>query len=175
MTTVWQIRPAVAAEAADILAISDQASAWLVAHGLSDQWGAEPPSSEPSFVARVSDWIRDGEVVVAVDANGFVHGYAVTGSFPPPYFDRTVAQRAVEDAYYAYTVVSRMRPESRGVGACLIAWAADRARAFGVSFLRLDCWADNAELRAYYGKLGFVECDAYVDEGWRGVVLQMRV
>ena len=113
--------------------------------------------------------------MVAIDAKGDVQGYAISGRFPPPYFDPTVARRAVEDAYYVYTVVSRMRPASRGVGRSLLMWAEGRARTLGVSYLRLDCWADNAHLRAYYEKLGFVECDAYVDEGWHGVVLQLRV
>jgi GNAT superfamily N-acetyltransferase len=113
--------------------------------------------------------------MVAIDAKGDVHGYAVSGGFPPPYFDPTIARRAVEDAYYVYTVVSRMRPASRGVGRSLLMWAAGRARTLGVTYLRLDCWADNAHLRAYYEKLGFGECDAYVDEGWHGIVLQLRV
>jgi hypothetical protein len=33
--------------------------------------------------------------MVAIDAKGDVHGYAVSGCFPPPYFDPTVARRAV--------------------------------------------------------------------------------
>ena len=104
-----------------------------------------------------------------------VHGYAISGCFPPPYLDPTVAQRVVEDAYYVYTVVSRMRPASRGVGRSLLLWAEDRARAVGATYLRLDCWPDNAELRAYYEKLGFGEFDTYVDEGWHGIVVQLRV
>jgi ribosomal protein S18 acetylase RimI-like enzyme len=123
----------------------------------------------------VSSWISEGQATVAIDAKGDVHGYAVSGSDPPPYFDPTIARRAVEDAYYVYTVVSRMRPESRGVGRSLLASAAGRACTLGVTYLRLDCWADNADLRAYYEKLGFEECDAYVDEGWHGIVLQSRV
>jgi GNAT superfamily N-acetyltransferase len=113
--------------------------------------------------------------VVAIDSNGDVHGYAVTGSFPPPYMDPIVAKRAVEDAYYVYTVASRMRPESRGAGRSLLMWALEQARGFGVTYLRLDCWAENAPLRAYYRNLGFEECDTYVDEGWPGVVMQLRV
>ena len=175
MTAAWQIRPAVTDDAEHILSVSDEATRWLVEHGMSEQWGAEPPSSEPSFVARVSSWISDGEAVVAIDINGDVHGYAVTGSFPPPYMDPIVAKRAVEDAYYVYTVASRMRPESRGAGRSLIMWAVEQARAFGVTHLRLDCWAENALLRAYYRNLGFEECDTYVDEGWPGAVMQMRV
>lgn len=175
MTATWQIRPAVSGDAEHILSVSDEAAAWLVEHGLSEQWGAEPPSSEPVFVARVSSWITDGEAVVAIDSNSDVHGYAVTGSFPPPYMDPIVAKRAVEDAYYVYTVASRMRPESRGAGRSLLMWALEQARAFGVTYLRLDCWAENAPLRAYYQNLGFEECDTYVDEGWSGAVMQLRV
>jgi GNAT superfamily N-acetyltransferase len=175
VTAIWQMRPAVSGDAENILTVSDEATVWLVEHGLSGQWGAEPPSSEPSFVARVSSWIRDGEAVVAIDSNGDVHGYAVTGSFPPPYMDPIVAKRAAEDAYYLYTVASRMRPESRGAGRSLIMWAVERARALGVTYLRLDCWAENALLRAYYRNLGFEECDTYVDEGWPGAVMQLRV
>jgi GNAT superfamily N-acetyltransferase len=175
VTSTWQIRPAGSGDAEHILNVSDQAAAWLVEHGLSEQWGPEPPSAEPSFVARVSSWIRDGEVVVAIDSEGDVHGYAVTGSFPPPYMDPIVAGRAIEDAYYVYTVASRMRHESRGSGRSLILWAKEQARAAGATYLRLDCWADNALLRAYYGDLGFEACDAYVDEGWPGTVMQLRV
>ena len=175
MTTTWQIRPALSADAQDILHVSDEATAWLVAHGLSEQWGAEPPSREPVFVARVSSWISDGEAVVAIDSNGYVHGYAVTGSLPPPYMDPIVANRAVEDAYYVYTVASRMRPESRGAGRSLIMWALEKARGCGVTYLRLDCWAENVLLGAYYRNLGFEECDGYVDEGWPGAIMQLRV
>jgi ribosomal protein S18 acetylase RimI-like enzyme len=127
---------------------------WLVEHGMSEQWGAEPPSSEAVFVARMSSWIKDGEAVVAIDPNGDVHGYAVTGSFPPPYLDPIVAKRAAEDAYYVYTVASRMRLESRGAARSLLMWAVEQARALGVTYLRLDCWAENAQLRAYYENLG---------------------
>ena len=169
------MRPAVFGDAENILNVSDEATVWLLEHGMSEQWGAEPPSAEPVFVARVSSWIRDGEAMVAIDSNGDVHGYAVTGSFPPPYMDPIVAKRAVVDAYYVYTVASRMRPESRGVGRSLIIWAVERARVLGVTYLRLDCWAENALLRAYYQNLGFEECDIYVDEGWPGAVMQLRV
>ena len=175
MIATWQIRPARLGDATHILSVSDEATVWLVDHGLSNQWGGDPPSSESAFVARVSSWIHEGQAMVAVDAKGDVQGYAVSGSLPPPYLDPTLAERVVEDAYYVYTVASRMRPASRGVGRSLLLWAEDRARAVGATYLRLDCWPDNAELRAYYEKLGFGEFDTYVDEGWHGIVLQMRV
>ena len=175
MPATWQMRPARPGDAAQILSVSDEATVWLVDHGLSGQWGEHPPSSESAFVVRVSGWIREGEATVAVDAKGDVHGYVVSGSLPPPYLDPAVAKRVVEDAYYVYTVVSRMTPQSRGVGRSLLLWAEGQARTLGVNYMRLDCWADNADLRAYYQRFGFEECDAYVDEGWHGTVLQLRV
>jgi GNAT superfamily N-acetyltransferase len=175
LTATWHIRLAVSGDAEHILNVSDEATAWLVKHGMSEQWGADPPSSEPVFVARVSSWVSDEEAVVAIDSSGDVHGYAVTGTLPPPYMDPIVARRAAEDAYYVYTVASRMRPESRGAGRSLLMWALEQARALGVTYLRLDCWAENAQLRAYYQSLGFEECDTYVDEGWPGAVMELGV
>jgi GNAT superfamily N-acetyltransferase len=175
MTHAWQIRPAEPRDAAQILSVTDEATAWLVDHGLEAQWGSEPPSEEASFVTRVSDWIRDGEAIVAVDEAGDVDGYMVAGCLPPPYLDAQIAQRAVEDAGYVYTLASRMTPESRGVGRALLDWADVWARGLGVAFLRLDCWADDPALRAYYEKQGFLECDAYVDDGWRGIVMERRI
>jgi GNAT superfamily N-acetyltransferase len=175
MTGTWDIRPARPGDAEQILAVSDEATGWLVGHGLSDQWGDELPSADAPFVSRVSGWIRDGEATVAADASGEVQGYMVSGCFPPPYLDEEIARRAVRDAAYVYTLASRMRPESRGAGRALLAWATARARELGVAYLRLDCWADNPALRAYYENLGFAECDAYVDDGWRGIVMQLRV
>jgi len=52
VTAAWQIRPAMTGDAEDILIVSDEAAVWLVEHGMTEQWGAEPPSSEPVFVAR---------------------------------------------------------------------------------------------------------------------------
>ena len=38
MVATWQIRPARSGDAAHILSVSDEATVWLVDHGLSDQW-----------------------------------------------------------------------------------------------------------------------------------------
>ena len=145
----------------------------LEKYGLGPEW--LETVNEKLIVVRVSGWIREGEATVAGDAKGDVHGYLVSGTFPPPYLDPAVAERVVEDAYYVYTVVSRMTPASRGVGRSLLLWAESRARTLGVTYLRLDCWADNAHLRDYYQRFGFEDCEGYVDEGWHGTVLQLRV
>jgi hypothetical protein len=43
----WQIRPAGSGDAGHILSVSDEATVWLVDHGLSGQWGEDPPSLPP--------------------------------------------------------------------------------------------------------------------------------
>jgi hypothetical protein len=79
MTDAWHIRLAAPDEVEAIIELSDEASTWLVDHGLSGHWGPGPPSSDPSFVARIPSWIRDGEASVAVSEDGEVLGYSVVG------------------------------------------------------------------------------------------------
>lgn len=43
-----------------------------------------------------------------------------------------------------------------GLGSRILSWVADRARAEGCEFVRLDCVADNAALVRYYLTQGFV-------------------
>ena len=49
-----------------------------------------------------------------------------------------------------------MRRQAAGLGAVILAWAADAARQRGCEALRLDCVAFNPRLRAYYEAAGFV-------------------
>ena len=153
--------------------MSDQATVWLVEHGLGQQWGEDPPSHEDAYANRVNTWAREGEATVAVDSAGTIQGFIVAGTYPPPYLDSDVATRAVEDAAYIYTMISRMAPQSHGVGRALLGWASDWSNHLGVRYLRLDCWADNPGLRAYYRRAGFFECDAYEEDGFKGVVMEL--
>lgn len=175
ISTKWQIRPADAQDARQILDVSDRATMWLVKSGLGQQWGEHPPSSEEAYVGRVNMWAREGEAMVAVDSAGTIQGFIVAGTYPPPYLDREVATRAVEDAAYIYTMVSRMAGQSHGVGRALLVWASDWSKRLGVKYLRLDCWADNPGLRVYYQRAGFLECDAYEQDGFKGVVMELML
>lgn len=48
-----------------------------------------------------------------------------------------------------------VRRRASGLGASLLIWAAERSRSDGADHLRLDCWANNEQLRAYYERQGF--------------------
>jgi GNAT superfamily N-acetyltransferase len=123
----------------------------------------------------VEGWAREGQAMVAVDAAGIIQGFIVAGTDPPPYLDVGVATRAIRDAAYVYTMISRMTTQARGVGRALLDWAKDWASQRGVRYLRLDCWADNPGLRAYYHRAGFVEREAFQEDEFHGVVMELVI
>jgi hypothetical protein len=54
------IRPGSADDAPLVLALFDEAVAWLVARGQPGQWGTQPWSQRPSAVGYVKAWAFDG-------------------------------------------------------------------------------------------------------------------
>jgi GNAT superfamily N-acetyltransferase len=59
------------------------------------------------------------------------------------------------DAVYVHGLSTHRDFAGKGVGLALLRWAERAAEAAGRSYVRLDCNADNPELRAYYGRAGF--------------------
>jgi ribosomal protein S18 acetylase RimI-like enzyme len=62
------------------------------------------------------------------------------------------------DAFYVHGLAIRRVVGGRGVGAHMLEWVAQQVIATGKSYLRLDCWAENQALRAYYERIGFTFC-----------------
>lgn len=58
-------------------------------------------------------------------------------------------------ALYLHRLVSLRGAEGRGVGASLVLWSRQKAAAMGKQWLRVDCWASNAELCRFYDRQGF--------------------
>jgi ribosomal protein S18 acetylase RimI-like enzyme len=56
--------------------------------------------------------------------------------------------------YLAHFATSRAL-SGGGIGAQMLRWAEAEARQAGKTFLRLDCWAENQVLCAYYERAGF--------------------
>ncbi len=59
------------------------------------------------------------------------------------------------DAAYVHRLAVRRAWAGRGVSAALLRWAAERTAALGRRFVRLDCEASRAPLRALYERAGF--------------------
>ena len=130
---------AAAGQLDDVLAVLDEAAAWLHRREVV-QW---PSRFEPSWVQGAVDrgevWlVRVGETISAT----------VT-------LDR--ADRVWDGVPGSALYVHRMavRRPAAGLGAVILAWAAAVARERDLEALRLDCVASNARLRAYYEAAGF--------------------
>ena len=60
-----------------------------------------------------------------------------------------------DDSTFVHRIAVRRRCAGRGISTALLGWAVERTRSIGKRYLRLDCDADRARLRAMYERFGF--------------------
>jgi GNAT superfamily N-acetyltransferase len=60
-----------------------------------------------------------------------------------------------ENSLFVHRLAVRRRYAGAGVSLALLNWAAQHARSLDRSYLRLDCEASRAKLRAFYERFGF--------------------
>lgn len=153
-----------------LLALFDEAVAWMVARDQPDQWGTEPWSTNPKRVQRVGALIGDGDLWIA-EHDGVPAGALIVSDRPDPHVP-TVDE---PERYVRLLITSRARA-GNGIGSTLLDKAKDIARADGVELLRVDCWAGGGgKLVAYYERNGFVKSGTFDVDGWPGQVLAQRV
>jgi ribosomal protein S18 acetylase RimI-like enzyme len=163
------LRPGGADDLAMLLALFDEAVAWLAAAGRAGQWGSRPWSSEPLRVARVRGLLSGGELTVA-EVGALPAGGLVLAGRPPPY-----APPVQEPELYVTLLIVSRRFAGRGVGAALLDAARAEVRRRGAALLRVDCWAGgDGRLVAYYRDAGFTATDRFAVDGWPGQVLEWR-
>jgi GNAT superfamily N-acetyltransferase len=143
------IGPATPHELDDVLAVLDDAAAWLQAIGVTEQWPASF-SGDPAWVARFSSWVADGRLFIARDAAG-----AAAGCFRLMPNDRHIWGDDGGANLYLHSLAVRRASAGDGVAAAMLAWACDYAGSHGAEELRLDCWAGNDRLVRYYADAGF--------------------
>lgn len=125
----------------DVLAVLDEAAAWLRRRGV-EQW---PSRFERSWVEGA---VWRGETWLAT-VDGTVAGTVTLDRADPVWDDVPAA-----DALYVHRMA--VRRSAAGLGAVILGWAAGVARGQGRTALRLDCVASNDRLRGYYEAAGFV-------------------
>jgi GNAT superfamily N-acetyltransferase len=134
------LQPAGPEQLFDVLAVLDEAAAWLDERGVA-QW---PPRFKPEWVvgalSRGETWL----VLLDGDLAGTVTLEWADGLW--------------DDVPGAAGYVHRMavRRSAAGVGKHVLDWAAAAVRRNGRDLLRLDCVASNTRLRSYYEAAGFV-------------------
>ena len=138
------------ADAPRVQAIIADAARWLLDHGIKQwEWFLTPEGHR-----HIERRIEEHEVYLLVRAgepDGAIATVTVQWSDREFWGDRGEDGAAV----YVHGLAVRRAYAGRGVGTQLIDFAAERARQCGRRFVRLDCMASNAKLRAFYAGLGF--------------------
>ena len=147
-----------------MLALFDQAIDWLVARGLSGQWGEQPFSTRPEMRDVVRRTLNENEVRVAEHARRTV-GVVAFGTCP-----EYVPGNPIPELYVSLLISSRDL-HGNAIGARLLQIACEEARERGRQMIRVDCWADSPRLIDFYESQGFVRQGRFDLRGWRGQVL----
>jgi ribosomal protein S18 acetylase RimI-like enzyme len=168
-----EIRPGGADDAPKLLALFDDAVAWLVARGQTGQWGSEPFSAAPARVERAEGWAAGGGLWFAMP-NG---DWGAPGASAPPAGAIVLGEAhdyipaADRPELYVQVLLTAAAWRRRGVGARLIDHAMDVGRERGVEQIRVDCWDGVAALPAQYERLGFTRVGSFEVGDWPGAIL----
>jgi ribosomal protein S18 acetylase RimI-like enzyme len=151
--------PAIDEEAGSLVELREQAARWLLGRGIAQWEPGEVSASEVRAQIRDGQWFVVRQPVVVAGLRLLWSDEAMWGVRP-------------DDAGYVHGLVVDRQCAGRGLGAALLEWAEQQARAAGRPYLRLDCVANNAALRNYYAKQEFREVDCRDFDGpWHSVVL----
>jgi GNAT superfamily N-acetyltransferase len=145
------IGPASSRHLPTIIALRDEASAWLATRGI-DQW-RQPWPSHDAMADRIAASIDAGETWMVHDGGRVVATVAVDRYADPGLW--TPSQRD-EPAHYIHRLIVRRSNARTGIGAAILDWTDHRAASEHVRWLRIDVWTDNVGLQDYYRRRGFV-------------------
>lgn len=163
------IRPAGPDDIPTVLALFDDAVAWLVSQGRTGQWGDKPWSANPKAIALVEKYLTTGSAWIA-EIDGEPVGTVTLTDGPGAYI-----APVDEPEQYIHLLTAQ---HGTGAGSALLAHAAEETRRQGISLLRVDCYAGgDGKLVAYYERNGFTRTDAFLEQDgtWPGQILARRV
>ena len=140
-TLTVSLRPACAADLPALMALFRDARAWHVAKGV-DVWS----TFDPALIARD---VAQRRIHVA-HCEG-----AVCGTVTLLDSDPLVWGAEDKDALYVHRFATARSLAGKGIGAQILRWATEFARARGKRFLRLETWDGNPGMRRYYEQHGF--------------------
>jgi len=164
-----RIRAGTAADVDVVLALMDEAVAWMVARGQTGQWGSEPISGKQSFVEHVEEWQRGGGLRIAETDDGEPVGALIVGERQP------YVREADEPELYVILLVTSRRSAGQGIGGALVERAVEEARAQGVSLVRVDSWAGAPRLIEWYEEQGFEAVERFQVGDWEGQLYERRI
>jgi GNAT superfamily N-acetyltransferase len=124
-------------------AIGESTSAWLESRGID---AGRPPRPLHEIVA---DRVRQGNIYLA-SLDGAPAATVTLLCEPEDLWSDLPG-----NACYVHGLMVHRDFAGRQIGLALLRWAERETAAQGKSLLRLDCQAENPELRAYYERAGF--------------------
>jgi ribosomal protein S18 acetylase RimI-like enzyme len=139
------VRLATPSDVATFAEIHEEVVNWLWARGI-HQW---QPETFP--VKWVEDAIARGEVYMACENSTVIGAVMLQETDPDTWGEASLA----DAAGYIHGLRVRRSVAGRSVGRVLIAWAERELAAHGKRLARLDCWAANDALCAYYERAGY--------------------
>jgi GNAT superfamily N-acetyltransferase len=151
-----------------VIAMFDEAVAWLVERGQTGQWGATPFSERPGIRERVYGFRAGGGLLIAEVRREPV-GVLVVGPAP------AYAPSAPLPELYIILLISSRRLIGRGIGAALVNKAIEIAYERKAEVLRVDCWAHAPGLVRWYEKQGFTRSSRFELNGWQGQIFTMEL
>ena len=153
-----------------LLGLYDEAVAWMVSRGNTEQWGTEPFSTQPRKVAGIRKTVAGGDLWLA-EVGGEPVGALIVSDRPQP----SVPPVDEPELYVRLLLVSRRHAGAR-IGTALLDFARDEARTRGVSLMRVDCHAGGTgDLVRYYARHGFTPTETFTVGTWSGQVFEQRV
>jgi GNAT superfamily N-acetyltransferase len=161
----YDIRPGTPDDEGALLALFDEAVAWMVARGQPGQWGDRPFSERPETRARVREFVESPGLWIAERGDEPL-GALIVGVRPPH-----VAPIDRSELYIELLISSR-RHAGNGIGARLVGLADQIAVERGVEVLRVDCWAGAPTLVGFYEAQGFTRSGVFDVRGWKGQVFE---
>jgi GNAT superfamily N-acetyltransferase len=139
------VRLAADADVPAVMALLNDAAAWLESQG-SDQWhGGFGPGRIGRIAARGGTYIAWDDGVPAATITTCPAGDPVLWT----------PGELAEPATYVSKMATAREYADRGLGAGLMAWAVSAAHERGDRWARLDAWRTRAGLHAYYERQGF--------------------
>lgn len=165
------IRRATPQDASAVLHLFDEAIAWFVRIGNTEQWGTAPASGQEKWTTRVADWCAAQDTWVVEHPEAGVCGALVLGD-PVAY-----VPAATEPELYVNVLIGSRDPRAKGVGRRLLAFTDERANALGVELIRVDCYAGGSgDLVRFYESCGYTRTEAFTvgdaPNEWPGQVLE---
>jgi GNAT superfamily N-acetyltransferase len=163
-----RIRAGDEADGPAVVALFDEAVAWLVARGQTGQWGATPFAERPGIHERVHAFRIGGGLYLAERDDEPV-GVLVVGAAPG------YAPPVPVPELYINLLISSRQLAGQGIGSVLLGKAVELGYERGAEVLRVDCWAHAPGLVRWYEKQGFVRSSRFELNGWQGQVFTMRL